>query len=208
MIGIWAVLGVLVCLRFMPAPMKQSSFMTLHRFQTSSKALFLMALLSWIALGIGVPDISIALCVSALFVACGSSSTRRMPQTIILVSANVATFTLATMVAPKEEIIQGLVAGLWGLILFLVAKVVTNLENEAERSRSLRAVILLFAAASLLQALPSPESIKSLFVIGGIFLIALSICWTSDHYVERPPFLEFRDPDGKQPMFGTLRRRK
>lgn len=208
MTGAWIVLGFLITFRLMPDFMKHRLYVGLNRFQKSGIALLFMVTLSWIALGIAKPVISIAFCVAAIFVARGFSPTARIPTTIIMLGAIIAALILATMVASKAEIIQGLVAGLWGLILFLVAKVITNLVNEAERSRSLRAAVLLFAAASILQVLPNPESIKSLFVIGGIFLIALSICWTSDHYVERPPFLELRDSDGKQPMFGTLRRRK
>ncbi|WP_153637529.1 hypothetical protein [Marinobacter salsuginis] len=208
MTGMWMVLGVLVTFRLMPDFMKHRLYVGLNRFQKSGIALLFMVTLSWIALGIAKPVISIAFCVAAFFVARGSSPTTRIPQTVIMLGANIAALILATMVASKAEIIQGLATGIWGLILFLVATIITNLVNESERSRRLRAAVLLFVAASLLQVLPSPESIKSLFVIGGIFLVSLHISWTSDHYVERPPFLELRDPDGKQPMFGTLRRRK
>jgi hypothetical protein len=208
MTGALMVLGFLITFRLIPDFMKHRLYIGLNRFQKSGKALLFMVTLSWIALGIAKPVISIAFCVAALFVARGFSPTARIPQTIIMFGANIAALILATIVASKAGIIQGLAAGIWGLILFLVAKAITNLVNEAERSRNLRAAVLFCAAASLLQVLPSPESIKSLFVIGGIYVIALSICWTSDHYVERPPFLELRDPDGKQPMFGTLRRRK
>lgn len=208
MIGIWPVLGVLIGLRFMPAPMKQRFYLGLQILQTSTKSLLLLVILSWIALGIREPTLSISLCVTAFFVARGASSTERMPTTIALIGGNIAAFAFATMVAPIEEIIKGLVTGIWVLILFLIAKVITNLVNEIDRSRSLRAATLLFVTAGILQVLPGSEVITSLFVIAGIFCVALAICWTNDQYVELPPFLELRDSDGNQPMFGTFRRRK